>query len=178
MAKSHITVVGNLTEDPSLRWTPNGKAVANVNIAVNAKHLNRQTNEWVDDPATYWRGSIWGDYAEHVASSLTKGVQVIASGAIATRAYRTKEGEDRTATELELTDIGPCLRFQEAKVVKAAPSGASGFGGQPQQPAQNPGASQTWTPQQPTQPAAPAQDAWGQQPAAPGGWPQQSEPPF
>ncbi|WP_367273376.1 single-stranded DNA-binding protein [Galactobacter sp.] len=175
MAKSHITVVGNLTADPELRFTPNGKAVANLNIAVNSKHLDRQTNEWVDDQATYWRSSIWNDYAEHVASSLTKGMQVIASGAVTSRTFQTKEGENRTVTELELTDIGPALRFQEAQVRKAAQQGNSGFGGQPQQPSQPAAPADAWGQQAPQQP-----DPWNTPQAAPAGWGQaaQDSPPF
>lgn len=145
--ESQITVVGNLTADPELRFTPSGSAVANLNIAVNSKKLDRQRNEWVEQPTTFWRASIWRDYAEHVASTLTKGMQVIAQGTVATRTFQTKEGENRSVMELELSDIGPALRFQEASVRKAGNGGGS-------RPAQSSGGD--WG-----APAGPATGGWG-----------------
>lgn len=131
--ETQITVVGNLTGDPELRYTPSGSAVANFTIAVNAKRFDKQRNEWVDQETTFWRAAIWRDYAEHVAASLNKGMQVIAQGVVKSRSYTTKEGENRTVLELELSDIGPTLRFAEAKVTSAAQSSTSqpsggGFG--------------------------------------------------
>lgn len=114
-----ITVVGNLTADPELRYTQNGRAVANMTIASTPRTFNRQTNEWEDGEALFLRASIWQDYAEHVAGSLTKGSRVIATGRLKQRSYETKEGEKRTVIELELDEIGPSLRYATAQVTRA-----------------------------------------------------------
>jgi single-strand DNA-binding protein len=117
-----ITIVGTLTADPELRFIPSGKAVANVNIACNQRVKNKQTDQWEDGDATFLRGNIWGEYAEHVAESLTKGVKVIARGVLKQRSYE-KDNVKRTTFELEIEEIGPSLRFATAKVSKATKGG-------------------------------------------------------
>ena len=114
-----ITVVGNLTSDPELRWTQNGLAVANFTIASTPRVFDRQTNEWKDGEALFLRASVWREFAEHVAGSLTKGSRVIASGRLKQRSYETKEGEKRTTIELEVDEIGPSLRYASAVVTRA-----------------------------------------------------------
>jgi single-strand DNA-binding protein len=107
-----ITVVGNLTSDAELRYTANGKAVANFTIASTPRTFDKASNEWKDGEALFLRASIWGDPAEHGASTLFKGTRVIAQGRLKQRSYETKEGEKRTVFELEVDEIGPSLRFK------------------------------------------------------------------
>lgn len=114
-----ITVVGNLTGDPELRFTPSGAAVANFTIASTPRNFNRQTNEWEDGETLFLRGSAWRDAAENVAETLTKGMRVIAQGRLKSRSYETKEGERRTSMELDVDEIGPSLKHATAKVVRA-----------------------------------------------------------
>jgi single-strand DNA-binding protein len=122
-----ITVVGNLTDDPELRFTPSGAAVANFTIASTPRTMDSQTNEWKDGDALFLRCSIWRQAAENVAESLTRGMRVIASGRLRQRSYETKEGEKRTVVELDVEEIGPSLKYATAKVVKAnRPSGQGG----------------------------------------------------
>ncbi len=102
-----ITVVGNLTADPELRYTQNGLAVANFTIASTPRNFDRATNDWKDGEALFLRASVWREFAEHVAGSLTKGSRVIATGRLKQRSYETKEGEKRTSIELEVDEIGP-----------------------------------------------------------------------
>ena len=123
-----ITVVGNLTSDPELRYTQNGLAVANFTIASTPRNLDRASNEWKDGEALFLRASVWREFAEHVAGSLTKGSRVIATGRLKQRSYETKEGEKRTTIELEVDEIGPSLRYATAQVSRAA-GGAGGAGG-------------------------------------------------
>ena len=128
-----ITVVGNLTADPELRYTQSGLAVANFTIASTPRTFDRQANEWKDGEALCLRASCWREFAEHVAGSLTKGTRVIASGRLKQRSYETKEGEKRTSIELEVDEIGPSLRYATAQVTRAASSrdgGAPRGGGQ------------------------------------------------
>lgn len=120
-----ITVVGNLTADPELRYTQNGLAVANFTIASTPKVFDRGSNDWKDGDALFLRASVWREFAEHVAGSLTKGARVIATGRLKQRSYETKEGEKRTSIELEVDEIGPSLRFATAQVTRAQSSGAS-----------------------------------------------------
>jgi single-strand DNA-binding protein len=129
-----ITVVGNLTADPELRYTQNGLAVANFTIASTPRNFDRATNDWKDGEALFLRASVWREFAEHVAGSLTKGARVIATGRLKQRSYETKEGEKRTSIELEVDEIGPSLRYATASVTRAASSrdGGSGGGGRPQ----------------------------------------------
>jgi single-strand DNA-binding protein len=114
-----VTVVGNLTSDPELRYTQNGLAVANFTIASTPKVLDRQSKEWKDGDALFLRASCWREFAEHVAGSLTKGNRVIVSGRLKQRSYETKEGEKRTSFELEVDEIGPSLRYATAQVTRA-----------------------------------------------------------
>ncbi|MEX5708075.1 single-stranded DNA-binding protein [Parafrankia sp. FMc6] len=122
-----ITVVGNLTNDPELRFTPNGAAVASFTVASTPRTLDRGTNEWKDGEALFLRCSIWRQAAEHVAESLTKGARVIIQGRLKQRSFETREGEKRTVIELDVDEIGPSLRYATTKVTKAARGG--GFGG-------------------------------------------------
>lgn len=115
-----ITVIGNLTADPELRYTQNGLPVANFTIASTPRTFDRQANEWKDGEALFLRASVWKEFAEHVAGSLTKGMRVIAQGKLKQRAYQDREGNQRTAIELEIEDIGPSLRYATAQVTRAA----------------------------------------------------------
>ena len=124
-----ITVVGNLTGDPELRFTPSGAAVANFTIASTPRQFDRQTNEWKDGDTLFMRCSIWREAAENVAESLTKGTAVIAQGRLVQRSYETREGEKRTVVELQVDEIGPSLRRASAKVTRAQRSGGGGGGG-------------------------------------------------
>jgi single-strand DNA-binding protein len=114
-----ITVVGNLTSDPELRYTQNGLAVANFTIASTPRSFDRASNDWKDGDALFLRCSVWREFAEHVSGSLTKGARVIATGRLTQRSYETKEGEKRTSVELQVDEIGPSLRYATAQVVRA-----------------------------------------------------------
>ena len=129
-----ITVVGNLTADPELRYTQNGLPVANFTIASTPRTFDRQANEWKDGEALFLRASVWRDFAEHVAGSLTKGMRVVATGRLRQRSYQDREGQNRTAIELEVDEIGPSLRYATAQVTRAASSGGGGGGGQQARP--------------------------------------------
>ena len=120
-----ITVVGNLTSDPELSYTQNGLAVANFTIASTPRTFDRAKNEWIDGEALFLRASVWREFAEHVAGSLTKGSRVIASGRLKQRSYETKEGEKRTSYELDIDEIGPSLRYATASVTRAQSQGGS-----------------------------------------------------
>jgi single-strand DNA-binding protein len=124
-----ITVVGNLTADPELRYTQSGQAVANFTIASTPRTLDRATNEWKDGEALFLRASCWREFAEHVASSLTKGSRVIAQGRLRQRSYQDREGNNRTSIELEIDEIGPSLRYATATVTRAAGGGSRDGGG-------------------------------------------------
>ena len=124
-----ITVVGNLTADPELRFTPAGAAVANFTVASTPRTMDRQTNEWKDGDALFMRCSIWREAAENVAESLTRGARVVVTGRLKQRSYETREGEKRTVVELEVDEIGPSLRYATAKVNKANRGGGGGGGG-------------------------------------------------
>jgi len=120
-----ITVVGNLTADPELRYTQNGVAVANFTIASTPRTYDRQSGEWKDGEPLFMRASVWRDFAEHVANSLTKGARVVATGRLRQRSYETKEGEKRTTIEMEIDEIGPSLRYATAAVTKQSSGGQS-----------------------------------------------------
>ena len=126
-----ITVVGNLTSDPELRFTPSGSAVANFTIASTPRTFDRQSSEWKDGETLFLRASVWREAAENVAETLTKGTRVVAQGRLKSRTYDTKEGEKRTVMELEVDEIGPSLRYASAKVSRTQRSGGGGggFGG-------------------------------------------------
>jgi single-strand DNA-binding protein len=123
-----ITVVGNLTDDPELRFTSSGVAVANFTVASTPRMFDKQTNEWKDGDALFLRCSIWRQAAENVAESLQKGARVVVQGRLKQRSYETREGEKRTVYELDVEEVGPSLRYATAKVTKASRSGGS-FGG-------------------------------------------------
>jgi len=158
-----ITVIGNLTDDPELRFTPSGAAVANFTVASTPRTFKRDTNTWEDGETLFLRCSIWRQAAENVAESLTRGTRVIVQGRLVSRSYETREGEKRTVNELQVDEIGPSLTWATAKVTRAnRSSGGFGGGGAPA--------------------AAPANDPWAT-PAAPaagggqyGGAPAQSAP--
>lgn len=114
-----LTIVGNLTADPELRFTPAGAAVANFTVASTPRTFDRNKNEWVDGDALFMRCNIWREAAENVAESLTRGSRVIVSGRLKQRSYETREGEKRTVVELEVDEIGPSLKYAIAKVNKA-----------------------------------------------------------
>ncbi|MFT4289394.1 single-stranded DNA-binding protein [Nocardioides sp.] len=161
-----ITVIGNLTDDPELRFTPSGAAVANFTVASTPRTFKRDTNSWEDGETLFLRCSIWRQAAENVAESLTRGTRVIVQGRLVSRSYETREGERRTVNELQVDEIGPSLTWATAKVTRAnRSSGGSGGGFGGGAPA-----------------AAPANDPWAT-PSAPaagggqyGGAPAQSAP--
>lgn len=124
-----ITVVGNLTADPELRFTPSGAAVANFTVASTPRIMDKQTNEWKDGEALFLRCSIWRQAAENVAESLQKGMRVVIQGRLKQRSYDTKEGEKRTVFELDVEEIGPSLKYATAKVNRTQRGGGPGGGG-------------------------------------------------
>lgn len=125
-----ITVIGNLTADPELRFTPSGAAVANFTVASTPRTFDRQTGEWKDGEALFLRCNIWRQAAENTAESLTRGMRVIVSGRLRQRSFETREGEKRTVMEMEVDEVGPSLRYATAKVNRATRQGsASGSGG-------------------------------------------------
>src|SRR4051812_42627829 len=126
---TNITLVGNLTDDPELRFTPSGAAVANFTVASTPRFLDKQTNEWKDGDALFMRCNIWRQAAENVAESLQRGMRVIVTGRLRQRSYETKEGEKRTVYEVEVDEIGPSMRYATAKVNKVQRSGGAGGGG-------------------------------------------------
>ncbi|HEY7591936.1 MAG TPA: single-stranded DNA-binding protein [Actinophytocola sp.] len=154
-----ITVIGNLTADPELRFTQSGAAVANFTVASTPRTFDRQSGEWKDGEALFLRCNIWRQSAENVAESLTRGARVIVSGRLKQRSFETREGEKRTVVELEVDEIGPSLRYATAKVNKVSRgSGGGGYGG---------GSG-----------GAPADDPWGSAPPAGSGGGFSDEPPF
>lgn len=157
-----ITVIGNLTADPELRFTPSGAAVANFTVASTPRMFDRQTNEWKDGEALFLRCNIWREAAENVAESLTRGSRVIVSGRLKQRSFETREGEKRTVVELEVDEIGPSLKYATAKVNKASRSG----GGSRQPAAQSSGR------------GAASEDPWGSAPASGSFAGGDDEPPF
>ena len=133
----NVTIVGNLTNDPELRFTPSGAAVASFTVAASSRYLDRQTNEWKDSDPVFMRCSVWRQYAENVAESLQKGMRVIVQGRLKQRSYETREGEKRTVVEMEVDDVGPALRYATAKITRTQRGdsgggyGAPGGGGAP-----------------------------------------------
>ncbi|MFB9658860.1 single-stranded DNA-binding protein [Glycomyces mayteni] len=121
-----ITVIGNLVDDPELRYTPSGAAVAKFRIASTPRTFDRESNQWKDGEALFLTCSVWRQYAENVAESLSRGTRVIVQGRLKQRSYETREGEKRTVYELDVEEVGPALRFSTAKLNR---SGASGGGG-------------------------------------------------
>ena len=157
-----ITVVGNLTADPELRFTPSGAAVASFTVASTPRNFDRQTNEWKDGEALFLRCSIWRQAAENVAESLQRGMRVVVTGRLKQRSFETREGEKRTVIELDVDEVGPSLRYATAKVNRTQRgSSGGGFG------ADSSGG------------GAPAEDPWassGPAAASSGGY--SDEPPF
>ncbi len=184
---TYVTVVGNLVDDPELRFTPSGAAVANFRIASTPRTFDRQTNEWKDGEALFLSCSVWRQAAENVAESLQRGMRVVVQGRLKARSYETREGEKRTVFEIEVEEVGPSLKYATAKVTRAQRSSGGGGGGfsgggddpwasQSAQPASQQGGG-SWGGQQGGAPqggnagAPPASDPW----AVPGG---SEEPPF
>jgi single-strand DNA-binding protein len=121
-----ITLVGNLTADPELRFTPSGAAVANFTVASTPRTFDRQTNEWRDGDAMFLNCAVWRQAAENVAESLQKGMRVIVQGRLKSRSYETREGERRTVFEIDVDEIGPALKYATAKVARNASGGQGG----------------------------------------------------
>jgi single-strand DNA-binding protein len=157
--ETNITVIGNLVEDPELRFTPAGAAVCNFRLASTPRTFDKQAQEWKDGETLFLRASIWREAAENVAESLTKGMRVIAHGVLKSRSYE-KDGQQRTVIEFDVEEIGPSLKYANAKVNRTQRNGNNA-------PAQQ-------------QPAAQAQGGWGGQPSNNSGWGNgnQSEVPF
>jgi len=151
----NVTVVGNLTNDPELRFTPSGAAVASFTVASSSRYLDKATNEWKDGDPVFMRCSVWRQYAENVAESLQKGMRVIVQGRLKQRSYETREGEKRTVLEMEVDDVGPALRNATAKVNRVQREGGGFGGGAPS--------------------GAPADDPWAAGPSSGAGF---DEPPF
>ncbi|MFA6573868.1 MAG: single-stranded DNA-binding protein [Nocardioides sp.] len=175
-----ITVVGNLVDDPELRFTPSGAAVANFRIASTARTFDKQTNEWKDGDALFLSCAVWRQAAENVAESLQKGMRVVVQGRLKSRQYETREGEKRTVFEIDVEEVGPSLKYATAKVTRATRSGGGGggYGGGQPSGGQSSGGDDPWATAAPAAPSggqggAPAgQDPWG----APGVG--SEEPPF
>jgi single-strand DNA-binding protein len=124
-----ITIVGNLTNDPELRFTPSGAAVASFTVASTPRFLDKSTNEWKDGDALFLRCSLWRQAAENAAESLQRGARVIVTGRLKQRSFETKEGEKRTVIEVDVDEIGPSLKYATAKVNKTTRGGGGGGGG-------------------------------------------------
>ena len=122
-----ITIVGNLTADPELRWTQSGVAVADFTVASTPRTYDRNAGEWRDGDTLFMRCSVWRDTAENVAESLRKGMRVIVVGRLTQRSYETQQGERRTVVNLQVDEVGPSLRRARAQVTRTAPSGGGGY---------------------------------------------------
>jgi single-strand DNA-binding protein len=176
-----ITVVGNLVDDPELRFTPSGAPVANFRIASTPRTFDRQTNEWKDGDTLFLSCSVWRQMAENVAESLQRGMRVIVNGRLKSRQYETREGEKRTVFEIDVEEVGPSLRSATAKVAKTTRSGGNfsgggggGWGGQgggQQAPQQSAPADDPWATPAPQQGGG---GGWGGQQGSGGG--QQAQP--
>lgn len=148
-----IAVVGNLTADPELRSTKNGRSVAGFTIASTPRTFDRQSNQWVDGDALFLRCTVWGDLAEHCARSLAKGMRVIAQGRLQQRSYQAQDGSQRTVFELQVDEIGPSLRYATAQVAKAQRGTAGAYGNPSSAPAGYAGGASA---------SLPPSDPWGQ----------------
>ncbi|MEU8193357.1 single-stranded DNA-binding protein [Microbispora amethystogenes] len=144
---TQITIVGNLVDDPELRFTPTGQAVARFRIASTPRFLDKQTNEWKDGEGLFLTCNVWRQAAENVAESLQRGMRVIVQGRLRQRSYETKEGEKRTVYEVEVDEVGPSLRNATAKVNKTSRQGGGGGGFGGGGPANDPWASAAPAPQ-------------------------------
>ena len=160
---TNLTMIGNLVNDPELRFTPSGAAVAKFTVASTPRYLDKNTNEWKDGDSLFLQCQIWRQAAENVAESLTKGMRVIVSGRLKQRSYETKEGEKRTVFEVEVDEVGPSLRNATAKVTKTARQTGGGY-----------------TAPTSESPVASTDDPWSAAPVG-GGWsttPSDDTPPF
>ena len=189
-----ITIIGNLTGDPELRFTPSGAAVANFTVASTPRQFDKASNDWKDGETLFMRCSVWRDAAENVAESLQRGTRVLVSGRLKSRSYETKEGEKRTVVELDVDEVGPSLKYATAKVNRTQRgTGGGGFngggqsgggGGAASDPAGQSGGGRNAPAEDPwaTGSSAPAKAGGGGAPAGPqGGWgngPTYDEPPF
>lgn len=173
MTDTNITVVGNLTGDPELRFTPGGVAVANFTVASTPRTYDKQTQQWVDGEALFVRCRVWRDYAENVAESLTKGSRVIVTGKLKARSYQDRDGNQRTAWEVDVEEVGPALRYATAQPVRTP---SKNTGGQSPWPGQQQQAQQAQAPQQPQQAQQPQQQGWNLPPQQ--GTPFDQAPPF
>lgn len=174
--ETKITVIGNLTNDPELRFTPSGAAVANFTVASTPRNFDRQTSEWKDGETLFLRCSVWRDAAENVAESLVRGSRVIVTGNLVSRSFETKEGERRTVNEVQVDEVGPSLRYATAKVNKTS-RGGGGFGGGQAAQAGGQQPEDPWA----TGPGSGGQSGAGQAGQSGGGWGGGSyseEPPF
>jgi len=175
-----ITVVGNLTADPELRFTPSGAAVANFTVASTPRTFDKNSNEWKDGEALFLRCSVWRQAAENVAESLQRGTAVIVQGRLKQRSYETKEGEKRTVYELDVDEVGPSLKWATAKITKASRGGGGGYGGGQSNGANgggsNGGTDDPWASSAPASSGASAGSANSGGSGGSGGW--SDEPPF
>jgi single-strand DNA-binding protein len=163
-----ITVAGNLTADPELRYTASGAGVASFTVASTPRSYNKQTQAWEDGQALFLRCNVWRQVAENVAESLTRGSRVLVTGTLKQRSFETKEGEKRTVIELDVEEIGPSLKYATAKVQKVSRSGGGGAQGGGSAGASGSG----------TRSSAPADDPWASSPAPAGRGGFADEPPF
>ncbi|HQR80323.1 MAG TPA: single-stranded DNA-binding protein [Actinomycetota bacterium] len=153
VGEPQINMVGNLVADPELRFTPSGVAAASVRIAVTPRSRDGATGEWRDGETVWLSGTVWRQYAENVAESLTKGTRVIVIGRLKQRSYETREGEKRTVYEVDIDDIGPALRYATAKVQRTSRGGPGAESAKPAAPS---GGNDPWS-----APASGGGDAWG-----------------
>lgn len=178
VTETNVTIVGNLTADPELRFTQAGTAVANFTVASAPRKYNQQTQAWEDGEALFMRCNVWREHAENVAESLSKGMRVIAQGRLRASSYEDKNGERRTSWQLEVDEVGPALKYARAQVSRMAPNQPQQQGAYQQQSGgqafgQQPAANQNPAPPQPQAPQQPQQQGWpldgGQQnyPSAP-----------
>ena len=190
-----ITIIGNLTADPELRFTPSGAAVANFTVASTPRQFDRTSNEWKDGETLFMRCSVWRDAAENVAESLQRGARVLVSGRLKSRSYETKEGEKRTVIEMDVDEVGPSLKYATAKVNRTQRgTGGGGFNGGGAGASAGGGSQGGGSTGGSGGQGAPADDPWatgggsvaantggGQQAGPQGGWgkgPSYDEPPF
>jgi single-strand DNA-binding protein len=171
-----ITLVGNLTADPELRFTPSGAAVANFTVASTPRTFDRQTNEWRDGDAMFLNCAVWRQAAENVAESLQKGMRVIVQGRLRSRSYETREGERRTVFEIDVDEIGPALKYATAKVSRN--TAGSGGGSRPSSGGGGGFGEDPWATSGARQSGGAAQGGSPQQGADPWSAPQSEEPPF
>ena len=174
---TQITITGNLVDDPELRYTPTGQAVAKFRVASTPRFRDNQSGEWKDGDSLFLTCNVWRQAAENVAESLQRGMRVIVNGRLRQRSYETREGEKRTVYEVEVDDVGPSLRNASAKVVKSTRSGGNYGGGGPSGGSGGYGGGQSQGQSQSQRPAA--EDPWSADPADSfGGGDVPDDPPF